>query len=80
MAVEERHVSKTLAALATMSVLHTAALGVLLHRTSTLREVVDATPPWRVASDARIARIENRIDLLDDLVERVREGESRGQR
>lgn len=72
--------NRLLVVLVCLAGLHTVALGVLLHRTSTLRDVVDATPPWRVASDARIARIENRIDRLDALVERVREGESRGQR
>lgn len=62
------------------SVLDGLATLALLRRTETLREVVDATPAWRRESDARVARIENRIDLLDDLVERVRAGESRGQR
>lgn len=42
-----------------------AATLVLLDRTATLRAVVDATPPWRQATDARVEAIVQRLGALE---------------
>ena len=54
----------TLAAACVALAFLAVAAGILLDRTYGLREVVEPTIPWRNATDARLAAVETRLDLL----------------
>lgn len=40
------------------------ATAIMLHRTYGMREVIEPTPEWRRVNDARIDRVEKRLDAL----------------